>query len=50
MSKRALEFVETWVSEHIYPEDSPAQVDVSAAKGSGGQLPCRCQCSRDFRC
>jgi len=32
MSKRALEFVETWVSEHIYPEDSPPQVDVSAAK------------------
>ena len=33
MSKRALEFVETWVSEHIYPEDSPPQVDVSQAKG-----------------
>ena len=32
MSKRALEFVETWVSERIYPEDSPPQVDVSAAK------------------
>ena len=32
MSKRALEFVETWVSEHIYPEDSPPQVDVSVAK------------------
>ena len=32
MSKRALEFVETWVSEHIYPEDSPPQVDVSQAK------------------
>ena len=32
MSKRALEFVETWVSERIYPEDSPRQVDVSAAK------------------
>jgi len=32
MSKRALEFVETWVSEHIYPEDSPPQVDVSGAK------------------
>jgi len=33
MSKRALEFVEAWVSEHIYPEDSPHQVDVSQAKG-----------------
>ena len=32
MSKRALEFVETWVSEHIYPEDSPQQADGSAAK------------------
>jgi hypothetical protein len=31
MGKRALEFVETWVSEHIYPEGSP-QVDVSEAK------------------
>jgi hypothetical protein len=32
MSKRALEFVETWVSEHIYPEGSPPKVDVSEAK------------------
>jgi hypothetical protein len=31
MSKRALEFVETWVSEHIYPENSPPKLDVSAA-------------------
>jgi hypothetical protein len=39
MSKRALEFVETWVSEQIYPEDSPPQVDVSAAKA----LAARCR-------
>jgi hypothetical protein len=32
MSKHALEFVETWVSEQIYPEDSPPQIDVSQAK------------------
>ena len=32
MSKRALEFVETWVSEQIYPEGSPPKVDVSGAK------------------
>jgi hypothetical protein len=32
MSKRALEFVETWVSEQIYPEGSPPKVDVSEAK------------------
>ena len=31
MSKRALEFVETWVSEQIYPEGSPPKVDVSGA-------------------
>jgi hypothetical protein len=34
MSKRALEFVETWVSEQIYPEGSPPKVDVSRAKAS----------------
>ena len=32
MSNRALEFVETWVSEHIYPEGLPPKVDVSGAK------------------
>ena len=32
MSKRALEFVETWVSQHIYPEGSPPNIDVSGAK------------------
>src|SRR5271167_2668352 len=32
MSKRALEFVETWVSEQIYPEGLPPKVDVSGAK------------------
>jgi hypothetical protein len=32
MSRRALEFVETWVSEHIYPEGSPPKVDASEAK------------------
>jgi hypothetical protein len=32
MSKRALEFVETWVSEHIYPEGSPPKVDASSAE------------------
>jgi hypothetical protein len=32
MSKRALEFVETWVSEHIYPEGSPPKVDFSSAE------------------
>lgn len=31
MSKRALEFVETWVSEHISPEGAPPKVDVSEA-------------------
>jgi hypothetical protein len=31
MSKRALEFVETWVSEHIYPEGSPPELDLSGA-------------------
>jgi hypothetical protein len=39
MSKRALEFVETWVSEHIYPEGSPPKVDVSSA----GALAARCR-------
>ena len=32
MSKRALEFVETWVAEHIYPEGSPPKIDVSEAQ------------------
>jgi hypothetical protein len=32
MSKRALEFVETWVSEHIYPEVSLPKIDVSEAE------------------
>jgi hypothetical protein len=32
MSKRALEFIETFVSEHIYPEGSPPNIDVSGAK------------------
>jgi hypothetical protein len=32
MSKRALEFVETWVSEQIFPEGFPPMVDVSRAK------------------
>ena len=39
-AKRALEFVETWVSEHIDPEEIPSQVDVlescRAAANSAG--------------
>ena len=31
MSKRALEFIETWVSQQIYPEGSPPKVDVAEA-------------------
>ena len=50
MSKRALEFVETWVSEHIYPDGLPPKVDAPGAKAPGGQLPQRCHCGRDFRC
>jgi hypothetical protein len=46
MSKRALEFVETSVSEQIYPEGSPPKVDVSGAKALAAN--CR-QCSRNFR-
>lgn len=32
MSKRALEFVETWVAEHIYPHGSPPNLDASGAR------------------
>jgi hypothetical protein len=39
MSKRALEFVETWVSEQIYPEGSPPKVDPSEA----GALAASCR-------
>jgi len=49
MSKRALEFVKTWVSEQIYPEGSPPKVDVSGAKTLAANCRAAGQCSRNFR-